>query len=125
LEEIGEIGPEIAQSVEKFFAEQENRWVLDRLASLGVEPQDMESGKEATALEGKTFVFTGELEGYTRREAQERVEALGARATTSVSSQTDYVVAGENPGSKLDEAREKGTDILDEKKFEELLKKVQ
>jgi DNA ligase (NAD+) len=123
LEEIGEIGPEIAQSVEKFFAEQENRWVLDRLASLGVEPQDTESGKEATALEGKTFVFTGELEGYTRREAQERVEALGARATTSVSSQTDYVVAGENPGSKLDEAREKGTDILDEKKFEELLQK--
>jgi len=122
LEEIAEIGPEIAQSVEKFFVEEENRSVLERLASLGVQPQEVESGKEATALEGKTFVFTGKMEGYTRKEAEERVEALGARATSSVSSQTDYVVVGENPGSKLEEAREQGVEILDEEQFEELLK---
>jgi DNA ligase (NAD+) len=123
LEEIAEIGPGIAQSVEKFFGEEENRAVLDRLASLGIKPQEMESGKETTALEGKTFVFTGKLQGYTRKEAEDRVETLGARATSSVSSQTDYVVVGENPGSKIDEAREQGVEILDEKEFEELLKK--
>ncbi len=123
LEEVPEIGPEIAQSVEKFFSEDENRAVLDSFAGLGVEPQAMEREK-ATPLEGKTFVFTGKLEGFTRTEAKERVEALGARATSSVSGETDYLVAGENPGSKLDDARREGVEILDEKGFEELLKEA-
>jgi DNA ligase (NAD+) len=70
-------------------------------------------------LEGTTFVFTGKLEGYTRQEAERRVEDLGGRATSSVSGETDYLVAGEDPGSKYDDAQKLGVTILDEKEFEE------
>jgi DNA ligase (NAD+) len=81
--------------------------------------------REELPFEGVTFVFTGDLDSFTRSEAQERVEALGARATSSVSGNTDYLVVGENPGSKLDEARQRdGVRILDEKEFEELIGKV-
>jgi DNA ligase (NAD+) len=70
-------------------------------------------------LRGKTFVFTGKLENYTRDEAQRRVEELGGRATSSVSGETDVVVAGKDPGSKLDEAKKQGVRIIDEKEFDE------
>jgi DNA ligase (NAD+) len=125
LEGIDEIGPEIAQSVSNFFHEEENRDILEELENLGFQPkavkpqQSKESGNNA--LEGLTFVFTGELSGYTRREAEERVESLGGRASSSVSGNTDYLVAGEEPGSKLDEAKEKDVKILNEDQFEELL----
>jgi DNA ligase (NAD+) len=72
-------------------------------------------------LKGKTFVFTGNLESYTREEAKRKVEELGGRATSSVSGETDFVVAGADPGSKLDEARKREVEILDEKEFEKVL----
>jgi len=121
LEETPEIGPEIAQSVAQFFGQEENRKVLERLGEAGVEVGAMPPSKEKQALKGKTFVFTGALEHYTRDEAQQRVEELGGRATSSVSGETDYVIAGEDPGSKLDEAKEQKVKIIHEKEFERMV----
>jgi len=121
LREIDEIGPEIADSIAGFFADEGNTDVLDRLLDAGVEPQPMED-VSGGRLEGVTVVFTGALDSYTRSEAQKKVEELGGRATDSVSSGTDYLVVGDDPGSKLDEAREEeSVEILDEEGFENLL----
>jgi DNA ligase (NAD+) len=119
LQAISSIGPEIAGSVTSFFAE--NDRALRELAEVGVEVQRMPGKKGTLPLEGKTFVFTGALKHFTREEAKKRVEDLGARSTSSVSGNTDYLVVGENPGSKLDEAKELKVKILDEKGFGELL----
>ncbi len=122
LGEINDIGPEIASSIEEFFQQRKNSEVLERLLGSGIEIEAMSKQKAHLPLKGKTFVFTGELSSYTRSEAEEIVEELGARATSSVSSQTDYVVVGKGPGSKLDAARRQGIEILDEKDFEKLVK---
>lgn len=78
------------------------------------------SARQATPLKGKAFVFSGSLEKFTRDEARAQVEALGGRATSSVSDETDYLVVGENPGSKLGGPDQK-VKIIDEKKFLELI----
>jgi DNA ligase (NAD+) len=117
LEAIPEIGPEIAASVESFFQEPENIKVLERLAEAGVAPEPMAAPAQTTPLSGKVFVFTGQLENFTRREAQQRIEGLGGRASSSVSRETDYLVAGKDPGSKLDKARKLGVAIIDEEGF--------
>jgi DNA ligase (NAD+) len=123
LREVPEIGPEIAQSVRNFFDEEENLRVLEALREAGVKAREAPRREKAPRpLEGKTFVFTGELEGYTRSEAKRLVESLGARATSSVSGETDYVVVGEGPGSKLDEARKKGVRTIGEKEFRKLVR---
>jgi DNA ligase (NAD+) len=119
LQSISSIGPEIAGSVMSFFAENEK--ALWELAEAGVEVQRIPGGKGKHPLEGKTFVFSGSLENYSRDEAKKRVEDLGARATSSVSGNTDFLVVGENPGSKLEEAKALKVRILDEKAFEKLL----
>jgi DNA ligase (NAD+) len=121
LEKTEEIGPEIARSVAQFFSEEENKHILDRLDKSGVKVKDMPQEKKELPLQGKTFVFTGKLENYTRDEAQRLVERLGGRATSSVSNETDYVVAGKDPGSKLDQAREHNVAILEEEQFASLL----
>ena len=123
LEAIPEIGPEIATSVEQFFRQEENKRVLNRLLDSGVDVEDMPIPAKKTGLEGKTFVFTGTLESHTRDEAEERVELIGGRATSSVSGETDFVVAGKNPGSKLDEAKKQGTKVIDEKEFKKMIAK--
>ena len=121
LREIDEIGPEIADSIAGFFADERNMEVLDRLLDAGVVPKPVKDGSEGP-LEGLTVVFTGGLEGHTRSEARRRVEDLGGRVTDSVSSATDYLVVGDDPGSKMDEAREEeSVEILDEEGFEDLL----
>jgi DNA ligase (NAD+) len=121
LKEISEIGPEIAQSVVSFFGQEENSKVLKHLAEAGVRPKQKPPDKISQTLKGKTFVFTGKLENYTRQEAKRAVEERGGRATSSVSKETDYTVVGEDPGSKLDEAKEHKVKILDEKEFSVLL----
>lgn len=120
LRAIPEVGPEIALSVRRFFAEPENQDVLDRLRNAGVDVQPMPSEGGAGPLEGKTFVFTGRLETYTRSEAESLVEHLGGRATSSVSGNTDYLVRGEDPGQTVDDAESQGVAVIDEKDFMEI-----
>ena len=121
LEDIPEVGPETAESVAGFFRSEANRDVLSRLEETGVEVEEL-SGESGGKLEGLTFVFTGELDSFTREEVKRKVEDEGARATSSVSSNTDYLVAGEGPGSKLEDARDQGsTKIIDEDELMELL----
>jgi DNA ligase (NAD+) len=121
IENIQEVGPQIAESVYSFFHEGQNVRVIKRLREQGVSIK-REKKKERLPLSGKRFVFTGELDNYTREEAQELVESLGGRATSSVSSKSDYIIAGEDPGTKLDKAKKRGIKIIDEKEFEKLVK---
>ena len=124
LVEIPEIGPAIADSLAEFFANPHNRQVVAKLAAAGVAinpAATSEQGSAAAALNGKTFVLTGTLTGYSRQEAQELLENLGGKVTGSVSRKTDYLVAGANPGSKHDKAQSLGVTILDEKAFETLI----
>jgi DNA ligase (NAD+) len=121
VEKIPEVGPEIAESVVDFFSRQENKEVLIELEDAGVKIKSMPKKEGEMLLEGKTFVFTGSLEHYTREEAQKKVEELGGRATSSVSGETDFLVAGKDPGSKLNEAKKHKVELLDEKDFEKRL----
>ena len=118
-----EIGPEIAESVHHFFEQKQNQEILQRLKNAGVKPQALEQ-QNKRPLEGKTFVFTGELENYTRREAEELIESFGGRAASSVSGNTDYVVVGENPGSKFDQAKKYEVRVLDEEEFERIVSEI-
>ncbi len=121
-ERVHEIGPEIASSLESFFKEGHNRRVIERLLRHGL---SIEASATAEGLlqplERKTFVFTGALERFSRDEAKRRIERLGGRVTSSVSKETDYVVAGKDPGSKLEEARGLGIRVLSEAEFSALL----
>ncbi|MCK4236204.1 MAG: NAD-dependent DNA ligase LigA, partial [Candidatus Krumholzibacteria bacterium] len=121
LKEIHEVGPEVASSISGFFSDKRNRRLLDDLAELGVEVISFMQREGPRPLEGKTFVFTGSLEGFSREEARRLVESLGGRPVSSVSASTDYVVAGKDPGSKLRKARELGVKTISEKKFKELI----
>ncbi len=120
LEDTPEIGPEIAASVYHFFQEKENQKIINRLLDAGVKVKKVK-GKQKNELEGVTFVFTGELDDLSRDEAKEAVERLAGRATSSVSGNTDYVVVGENPGSKFDNAKEEDAKIINEKTFKKII----
>ncbi len=123
LVEIHEVGPEVAHGVHQFFSEKHNRETIAAMLACGVEIVPPEGRGGDRPLGGKTFVFTGGLDGYTRTEAERLVESLGARASSSVSKKTDYVVAGTDPGSKADKARKLGLKILSEKEFTWLINK--
>jgi DNA ligase (NAD+) len=105
--------------VRAFFDNAENRNNVERIIALGVEIETQR--QSAAALRGKTFVLTGTLEGMTRDEAKARIEACGGKVSSAVSNKTSYVVAGDNPGSKLDKAKRLGVMILDEKDFVKML----
>ncbi len=115
------VGPSIAESVTFFFDQQENLSVVEKLRKAGVRMADEARViRRGGPLEKKTFVLTGALEGFTREEASEIIEELGGRVTSSVSKKTDYVLAGEEPGSKLDKARELGVQVIDEAEFKRI-----
>ncbi|MFQ5835284.1 MAG: NAD-dependent DNA ligase LigA [bacterium] len=122
LEAIPEIGPRTAQSIVLFFREKGNKELLGRLKKWGVRMKEEKEKKGETPLVGKKFVFTGGLDHFSRQEAKDLVERWGARAISSVSRSVDYVVAGKNPGSKYEKARELGVKILSEEDFMELIK---
>ncbi|MHC1745623.1 MAG: NAD-dependent DNA ligase LigA [Negativicutes bacterium] len=119
---IEEIGGKIAESVMAYFAEPENLELIEGLRNSGVvmEAPELPSAAEAT-LSGKTFVLTGGMETMTRQEATAAIERAGGKVTSSVSKNTDYVVAGSDPGSKLTKANSLGVQVLNEDQFLELM----
>ncbi|MCS7065279.1 MAG: NAD-dependent DNA ligase LigA [Fimbriimonadales bacterium] len=123
LMQVPGIGPETAREVVEFFARPENRQVIEKLRSAGVrmEAERVRPAAAAAPFAGMTFVFTGELERYTREQAEELVRTLGGRATSSVSRATTYVVAGPGAGSKLQRALELGIPVLNEEQFLQML----
>jgi len=127
LESIHEIGPQAAHSIVAFFGAEQNRRVIQEMreAGLRLENPIFAGGEEEREqpLAGLTFVFTGELERWTRDEAKRYVERLGGRATSGVSGETDYVVAGPGAGSKLDQARERDAPVLEEEEFVQLVER--
>ena len=122
LEAVDGVGPIIAESIVAFFADERNRSEVERLRELGVRwPTQAPRRSGEGPLAGKAFVLTGTLSEWSRDEARARIEAAGGRVTSSVSKRTDYVVAGESPGSKLRKAEELGIEILDQAGLERLL----
>lgn len=124
LSEINDIGFIIAKSICDFFASDYGKETISDLRNLGVEMELLESqiAKSDTTLSGKTFVVTGTLSKYTRDEIQDLIRERGGRAASNVSKKTDFLVVGENAGSKLTKARDLGIQIIDETTFEKLLK---
>jgi len=117
---IREVGPELAQSVVRFFRDQGNREVMEMLQEAGlaiVEPRADTMAK----LKGLTFVFTGALESFTRDEARDLVESLGGKTASGISEKVDYVVVGSDPGSKYERARELGITVLTENQFRKMV----
>jgi DNA ligase (NAD+) len=121
LTKIPEVGPRIAESIISFFKEERNHRVLDKLRRAGVRMEEALRPEVPQKLAGLTFVLTGALTSYTREEATEAIERLGGRVSSSVSKKTDYVVAGENSGSKLEKARELDVKTIDEEGLRRLL----
>jgi DNA ligase (NAD+) len=122
IEEVPDIGPVIAEHVQDFFREQHNRDVIAKLRKSGVTwPDVVKPAAGDLPLAGKTFVLTGTLAGMGRAEAQDRIRELGGKASGSVSSKTDYVVAGSDAGSKLRKAEKLGVQIIDEAQFLKLI----
>lgn len=122
LQNIQDIGPIVAAHIVGFFHQQHNVELITKLQRLGVHWLQ-EKALKTLPLAGKTFVLTGSLNTMTRDEAQERLAALGARASGSVSKNTDFVVLGDNPGSKYKKAKELGIKVIDEQQFARMLKK--
>lgn len=120
LQEIRDIGPAVAASITGFFRNERNRQLLQRLHQAGVRPVAAVQGVKGVRFNGKTFVFTGRLERFSREEAKQMVEQEGGNVSGSVSGKSDYVVAGAEAGSKLDKARRLGITVLDEQEFLQL-----
>jgi DNA ligase (NAD+) len=116
------VGEQVATSIQEFFGNERHQVLMEKLREAGVRGLPAEPAT-ASPLAGKTFVFTGGLEHYSREAAKAMVTARGGKVSSSVSAKTDYVVVGADPGSKLAKARELGVTILDEAAFEELLKR--
>jgi DNA ligase (NAD+) len=119
IDGVEEIGPEIARSVHAWFADKANRKLIEKLRAAGVRMRDEapKRPKGKQPLAGKTVVLTGGLEGLSRDEAAAAAEAAGARVASSVSKKTDFVVVGENPGTKAARAEELGVETIDEREF--------
>ncbi len=121
LQSIETIGPEIADSILGYLSNESNRTMIDELAGLGLNMTSTDVPKHAQVFKGLTFVFTGTLEQMTRDEAESLVEELGGKAASSVSKNTDYIIAGPGAGSKLTKAEKLGIKVLTESEFEELV----
>jgi DNA ligase (NAD+) len=122
LDTIYEIGPVMASSIVDYFSLPQTKTLISELRKVGLNFKEITSEVRSAALSGKTVVFTGELKDYSRLRAQDLVRQLGGNTSSSVSKDIDFVVAGENPGSKYDKAKALGIKIIDEVKFKELIK---
>jgi DNA ligase (NAD+) len=120
LERVNEVGPRVSQALREFFDEEKNRELVRKLEAAGL-TMTAEKRKKTSQLEGLTFVLTGTLPNLSREDAKARIESAGGRVSGSVSKKTNYVVAGEDAGSKLDKARDLGVNVIDEAGLEKLL----
>jgi DNA ligase (NAD+) len=121
LQEVEEVGPRIAESIREFFQEPKNRQLVEDLRSAGLVFTGSKKHR-STQLAGKTFVLTGTLVHHTRDAAKKLIEDAGGKVSGSVSKKTDYVVAGTDPGTKLEKARALGVKVIDEDELEQLVK---
>ena len=122
LQQAEEVGPKVSESIRQFFHEPRNRELVERLRKAGLTFEHAVRKKTGGALAGKTFVITGTLPNLAREEVKARIESAGGKVTGSVSKKTDYVVAGADPGSKLDKANQLGIAVLGEPELLALLK---
>ncbi|MCB4790865.1 MAG: NAD-dependent DNA ligase LigA [Elusimicrobia bacterium] len=120
---INEIGPVLARSILDYFSQASVKKLINELALLGINLRQPETEQSAKPLEGKTFVLTGELKAYSRGEAENKIRELGGNPASSVSRKTDFLVTGENPGSKYAKAKGLGVKILNEEEFIKLIEK--
>ena len=120
LAEIDQIGPTMAKSVYEYFHDPENLSMIEKLLAAGVKPEQPRTIR-SEKLAGKTIVVTGTLKNFSRQQAEQAIRQAGGKASSSVSKKTDFVLAGENPGSKLDKARELGVEVIDEKRFMQMI----
>jgi DNA ligase (NAD+) len=121
LFEVGEVGPKVAAAIAEFFSEPANRQIIKKLDKAGVRPTGEKRVVKSQKFAGKSFVFTGALANRSREEAGQLVMQHGGKVSSSVSKKTDYVVVGNDPGSKYDKAKDLGVPILTESDFEKLL----
>ena len=122
LEKINDVGPKVAESIYKWFREKRNLNFLQKLQKAGIVITNQESKIKSQKLIGKTFVLTGELESMARDEAKEKIRELGGEVSGSVSKNTNFVVAGSEPGSKFEKAQKLGVKIINETEFLKLIK---
>ncbi|MGE5438542.1 MAG: NAD-dependent DNA ligase LigA [Bacteroidota bacterium] len=122
IESVYEIGPSISKSVRKFFSDAKNRQIVESLKEEGLNFKAEGKLQALSAVENKTFVLTGTLYRFTREEASDKIIAAGGKVASSVSKKTDFVLAGENAGSKLAKAEQLGVRIINEDEFLDLLK---
>ena len=120
---VRDIGPVVAENIVRFFRDERNLSIINEVLTAGVRWEDAKE-QQVTRLQGKTFVITGTLASLSRNEAKERLVSRGAKVSGNVSGRTDYLIAGENPGSKLDKARSLDIEILDEAALMQMLEKL-
>ena len=120
LRMIDDVGEITANTISEFFAQDQTRDLLQKLNKAGVNMQVLKKQASDNRFEGKTFVLTGSLEHYTRDEASKIIENFGGKTSSSVSKKTDYVLAGEEAGSKLKKAQELGVTIISEEEFRQM-----
>jgi DNA ligase (NAD+) len=120
LTQIDQIGPVLAKSIYEYFRDSNNLKVIEKLVAAGINPVRKQV-KKSSKLVGKTFVVTGTLENFSRSQIEQTIKENGGKVSSSVSKKTDFVLAGTEPGSKLDNARQLGVKIIDEKQFLKLL----
>ncbi len=121
LQVVDQVGPVMAESVYRYFHNPRHRMVIDDLLAAGVRPQPAAPKKRSGGLQGKTIVVTGTLKGFSRQQAEQAIREAGGKVSGSVSKKTHYVLAGEDPGSKLKKAQELGVEVIDETRFHQLL----
>jgi DNA ligase (NAD+) len=122
LSTIPGVGPIMAESIVEFFKNEENLKVIEKLRKAGVRMEKEKVEEKKDILTGLTFVVTGTLKNYSRDEIHNYIKKLGGKVSNSVSKNTDYLICGESPGSKLEKARAIGVKVISEEEFEELVK---
>jgi DNA ligase (NAD+) len=120
LADIEQIGPIMAKSVYEYFHDSKNKLVIDELLAEGIKPEQLKT-QHSDKLASKTIVVTGTLENFTRQQIEQAIRQAGAKSSSNVSKKTDFVLAGDNPGSKLDKARALGVKVIDEKQFLDII----